>query len=60
MAEKFVTGSTYETFKDDNFRLYAVIRCPEIISEASRRRVWTTLTKSVPPLLAVIDGDGGS
>jgi uncharacterized protein with HEPN domain len=28
---------TYPTFKDDNLRLYAVTRCLEIVSEASRR-----------------------
>jgi uncharacterized protein with HEPN domain len=37
MAEGFVSGINYEAFKDDNLRLYAVIRCLEIISEASRR-----------------------
>ncbi len=37
MAESFVAGVTYEAFKDDNLRLYAVTRCLEIISEASRR-----------------------
>jgi uncharacterized protein with HEPN domain len=37
MAEGFVAGIAYETFKDDNLRLYAVTRCLEIISEASRR-----------------------
>jgi len=37
MAEDFVAGMAYATFKDDNLRLYAVIRCLEIISEASRR-----------------------
>ena len=37
MAEGFATGMAYATFKDDNLRLYAVIRCLEIISEASRR-----------------------
>ncbi len=37
MAEEFVAGVSYETFKDDNLRLYAVTRCLEIISEASRR-----------------------
>lgn len=37
MAEGFVTGMDYEAFKDDNLRLYAVTRCLEIISEASRR-----------------------
>jgi uncharacterized protein with HEPN domain len=37
MAEGFVTGMDYATFKDDNLHLYAVVRCLEIISEASRR-----------------------
>ena len=37
MAEGFVAGMTYVAFKDDNLHLYAVIRCLEIISEASRR-----------------------
>jgi uncharacterized protein with HEPN domain len=37
LAERFAAGMTYGTFKDDNLRLYAVIRCLEIISEASRR-----------------------
>jgi uncharacterized protein with HEPN domain len=37
IAEGFVAGMTYETFKDDTLRLYAVTRCLEIISEASRR-----------------------
>ena len=37
MAEGFVAGMTYTTFKDDNLHLYAVTRCLEIISEASRR-----------------------
>jgi uncharacterized protein with HEPN domain len=37
MARGFVAGMSYETFKDDNLRLYAVTRCLEIISEASRR-----------------------
>jgi uncharacterized protein with HEPN domain len=89
MAQGFVAGMGYETFKDDSLRLYAVTRCLEIISEASRRlpealkarhtsiewrdmaaagniyrheyedvaarRVWRTLTVSLPVLLAVID-----
>lgn len=89
MAEGFVSGMTYEAFKDDNLRLYAVTRCLEIISEASRRlpdevkarhpsiewremaaagniyrheyedvaarRVWRTLTVSVPLLRAAIE-----
>jgi uncharacterized protein with HEPN domain len=37
MAEGFVAGIGYATFKDDNLRLYAVTRCLEIISEVSRR-----------------------
>ena len=37
MAEGFVAGMTYATFKDDNLHLYPVTRCLEIISEASRR-----------------------
>jgi uncharacterized protein with HEPN domain len=37
MAAGFVAEMDYETFKDDNLRLYAVTRCLEIISEASRR-----------------------
>jgi uncharacterized protein with HEPN domain len=37
MAQGFVSGMSYEVFKDDNLRLYAVTRCLEIISEASRR-----------------------
>ena len=89
MAEGFVSGMTYEAFKDDNLRLYAVTRCLEIISEASRRlpdevkarhssiawremaaagniyrheyedvaarRVWRTLTVSLPLLRAAIE-----
>jgi len=37
LAESFVAGTSYEGFKDDLVRLYAVTRCLEIISEASRR-----------------------
>jgi uncharacterized protein with HEPN domain len=37
MAQGFVAGVDYEAFKEDNLRLYAVTRCLEIISEASRR-----------------------
>src|SRR5450755_1562098 len=37
MSEGFVAGIGYDSFKDDNLRLYAVTRCLEIISEASRR-----------------------
>ena len=88
MAEGFVAGVGYDSFKDDNLRLYAVTRCLEIISEASRRlpdalkarhasiawretaaagniyrheyedvaarRVWRTLTISLPPLRDVV------
>jgi uncharacterized protein with HEPN domain len=37
LAESFTSGVVYDAFKDDLMRLYAVIRCLEIISEASRR-----------------------
>ena len=37
LAQSFAVGTTYEAFKDDMLRLYAVTRCLEIISEASRR-----------------------
>ena len=37
MAERFTTGIGYETFKDDDRTVYAVTRCLEIVSEASRR-----------------------
>jgi uncharacterized protein with HEPN domain len=37
MAERFALGMDYETFKDDDRTVYAVTRCLEIISEASRR-----------------------
>ncbi len=37
MAEGFATGMTYEMFKGDMRTFYAVTRCLEIISEASRR-----------------------
>ena len=37
MAEGFVAGMSDEAFKDDSLHLDAVIRCLEIISEASRR-----------------------
>jgi uncharacterized protein with HEPN domain len=89
MAEGFVAGMDYTTFKDDNLHLYAVVRCLEIISEASRRlpdelkarhpsiewrdmagagniyrheyedvaarRVWRTLTVSLPLLKVVTE-----
>ena len=37
LAQGFVASTNYESFKDDDLRLYAVTRCLEIISEASRR-----------------------
>jgi uncharacterized protein with HEPN domain len=37
LAESFVAGVSYDSFKDDTLRLFAVIRCLEVISEASRR-----------------------
>ena len=35
--EVFVAGMAYEEFRDDLRTTYAVIRCLEIVSEASRR-----------------------
>jgi uncharacterized protein with HEPN domain len=37
LARKFVDGLTYEEFRDNDLVFYAVMRCLEIISEASRR-----------------------
>jgi len=37
LAERFVRGHTFETFHGDELYLYAVTRCLEVISEASRR-----------------------
>jgi len=37
LARRFVEGQTHETFRNDDLVFYAVVRCLEIISEASRR-----------------------
>src|SRR5258707_602810 len=37
LAERFTRGHTFETFNSDELHLYAVTRCLEVISEASRR-----------------------
>lgn len=37
LAQGFVKGLDYQSFQGDDLRLYAVTRCLEIISEASRR-----------------------
>ena len=37
LASQFVAGLEYEAFRDDTRTLFAVTRCLEIISEASRR-----------------------
>ena len=37
LAQSFVSGITIEQFEIDTLRAYAVTRCLEIISEASRR-----------------------
>ncbi|MGO9172221.1 MAG: DUF86 domain-containing protein [Rhodomicrobium sp.] len=37
LAQSFVEGMTYEQFRDNKLVFYAVTRCLEIISEASRR-----------------------
>jgi uncharacterized protein with HEPN domain len=37
LAQHFASGQSFESFRDDVMRVYAVTRCLEIISEASRR-----------------------
>ena len=37
LAERFTLGHTFESFKNDELHVYAVTRCLEVISEASRR-----------------------
>ena len=37
LARRFIEGLSYEAFKDNQMAFYAVTRCLEIISEASRR-----------------------
>src|SRR5271168_4261664 len=37
LAEKFGYGRSFESLRDDLMPLYAITRCLEIISEASRR-----------------------
>lgn len=37
LAEKFAHGLTFESFQSDELRVYAITRCLEVISEASRR-----------------------
>jgi uncharacterized protein with HEPN domain len=37
LATQFTAGLDYDAFRDDTRTLYAVTRCLEIISEASRR-----------------------
>ena len=37
LAQRFVSGLDYERFRDDELYFYALTRCLEIISEASRR-----------------------
>jgi uncharacterized protein with HEPN domain len=49
LATEFVAGLSYEAFRDDTRTLYAVTRCLEIISEASRR-VPAELKKRYPSI----------
>jgi uncharacterized protein with HEPN domain len=37
LAERFTRGYTAESFRKDELHVYAVTRCLEVISEASRR-----------------------
>jgi uncharacterized protein with HEPN domain len=91
LASKWVTGLDYAAYRDDLQKHFAVTRCLEIISEASRRwpddikarhpaipwraiagagniyrpkyedvsqrEVWLTVTRDLPPLLAVIESE---
>ena len=91
LAFSFIGQASFEQFCRDRRTAYAVTRCLEIISEASRRlspelkgryphirwqgmvgagnvyrheyeqvgdkAVWDTVHESLPPLLAVVDGE---
>ena len=37
LAESFIVGLNHDAFHQDRLRVYGIIRCLEIISEASRR-----------------------
>jgi len=37
LVQEFTAGQDFEAFNTDTLRIYAVIRCLEVISEASRR-----------------------
>jgi uncharacterized protein with HEPN domain len=37
LAQQFTRGVTFDEFREDLMRVYAAVRCLEIISEASRR-----------------------
>jgi uncharacterized protein with HEPN domain len=70
LAAHFVVGFDYDTFRADTRTVYAVTRCLEIISEASRRlpgniyrhdyedvaaqHVWNAVQIDLPPLRVVI------
>jgi uncharacterized protein with HEPN domain len=56
LASEFVAGLDYETFRDDTRTLFAVTRCLEIISEASRRI--SAATKARYPSIAWKDMAG--
>ncbi len=91
LASEWVAGIDYAAYRDDLQKHFAVTRCLEIISEASRRlpddlkarhpaipwraiagagniyrhnyedvserEVWLTVTRDLPPLLAVIESE---
>ena len=62
LAENFVTGFDYDAFLADERTVYAVTRCLEVISEASRRlpadlKVWDTVQLALPPLRGVIQDE---
>jgi uncharacterized protein with HEPN domain len=54
LATRFAAGFTFEAFRDDLRTLYAVTRCLEIVSEASRR---LPAELNLPPLRVVIEAE---
>jgi uncharacterized protein with HEPN domain len=50
-------GFGYDAFRDDTRTVYAVTRCLEIVSEASRRLPEEMKARHMPPLRDVIAGE---
>jgi uncharacterized protein with HEPN domain len=54
-ARKFTEGLTAETFKTDELRFYAVARCLEIVSEATRRLHASVRARHALPWRSIMD-----